>query len=75
MDDEIDDLIAEAARKAKVARTMIGALRTLEVIHHAGVVMDGEEHAIDFSFEILKLKAALQVMGVDYFENPGSGPF
>lgn len=41
------------------------ALRTLELIHKAGVVKDGEVHAVHFSDEILKLKAALRVVGVE----------
>lgn len=65
MHDEIHDLAAEAARKAKVAKAMTKTLRTLELIHKAGVVVDGNRYALDLSCDILKLKTALGTMGVD----------
>lgn len=61
----IHDYVAGATCYPKVAAAMIQALRALEVIHRAGAVVDGEEYALDFSSEILKLKAALRVLGVD----------
>lgn len=62
---EINDLIAEVACKAKVAMAMMEALRTAELLYETGVVIDGELHAVDCSNEILKLKAALRVVGVE----------
>lgn len=67
----ITDFIAEAACYAEVAKTMNETLVVLEVIHRAGIVVDEGEYALDFSCEILKLKAALRVMGLD--DGDGSG--
>lgn len=67
----IHDFLAGAARNAKVARAMIEALRTLEVVNEAGVVLDGEEYVADYSNEILKLKATLRLIGVDEDEDAG----
>lgn len=57
--------VAGPACYAKVAQTMSETLLVLEVIHRSGVVLDAEEYALDFSSEILNLKAALRVMGMD----------
>lgn len=67
----IHDFLAGAARNAKVARAMIEALRTLEVVNEAGVVLDGEEYVADYSNEILKLKATLRLIGVAEDEDAG----
>lgn len=44
---------------------MSQTLFTLELIHLAGVTIDGEDDAVDFSCEIERLKAALRVTGLD----------
>lgn len=61
----IHDFVAGAACNAKVAMAMIEAVRTLEVVNEAGVVVEGEEHALDFSSQIVNLKAALHLMGLE----------
>lgn len=41
------------------------ALRTLQLIHLAGVEVIGEVGVLDFSSEIVKLTAALSLMAVE----------
>lgn len=68
----VQEFIDGAMCNVMVATAMRDALRSLEVIHQAGVVIVGQEgavdgggFAVDFSMEILKLKAALHVMGLE----------
>lgn len=61
----IHDFVATAARNVRVAAAIDNALRTMEVLNLAELEVVGRDGKLDFSHEILKLRAALSVMGVD----------
>lgn len=60
----IHDFIASAARDAKVIEAISRALAVMELVHSAGMKVDGEQDVLDFSCEIEKMKSALKAMGV-----------
>lgn len=60
-----EEFAAGVTRDVKVIEAMSQTLFTLELIHLAGMTIDGEEEVLDYSCEIEKLKAALRVMGVE----------
>ena len=60
-----EEFAAGVTRDVRVIEAMSQTLFTLELIHQAGVTIDGEDDAVDFSCQIERLKAALGVMGVE----------
>lgn len=59
-----EEFAAGVAIDVRVIEAITQTLFTLELIHVAGVTIDGEEDVLDFSCEILKLKGALRAAGV-----------
>lgn len=57
-----EEFAAGVTRDVKVIEAISQTLFTLELIHLAGMTIDGEEEVLDYSCEIEKLKAALRVM-------------
>lgn len=59
-----EEFAAGVTRDLRVIEAISETLFTLELIHQAGVTINGEEDVLDFSCAILKLKGALRVVEV-----------
>ena len=56
-----EEFAAGVARDVRVIEAITETLFALEIIHLAGMTIDGEDDVLDFSSEILKLKHALRI--------------
>ena len=58
-----EEFAAGVTHDVRVIEASTETLFALEIIHLAGMTIDGEEDVLDFSCEIIKLKEALRLAG------------